>query len=487
MRPAADALVVIGLGAVAVLAGAALGGSTAAPFPHEPAPPAVRVMLAAAWAVAQAASLAAVYFAGHLRFAKCLGASAVLGVAAMAAGRAGLTGLWSGQLLVVLIQVVLVAVAAAFWCALRPAQAVSAWRLFYWMSLTGAVYLYTAHPAVASAHQAAVGLTLVSCGALAFLHPALVRVLHRLEDALPGRLSVVVWLTALALLLANVWWVRATGSSTPQVRIGPGSVAPYFLAVALVVFALTLDMRAAATAGWRRLVWPMVAAGIVAVIYIKGLGESGTMVVLFLSAMTATLLVGTPFQAAASLGLMLLAGAGLRWPVLLDFITNHLPRAGQRLQVWAGQVAPPDQLSRAFEVIAMAGILGHTGASRLQFLIGPQVGKDFALALVLANGGWVGLGLVSVAALLLIIELYRAARLTRGALARTIQTSVLAVLLGSVLASTLWIAGLTPFVGVPLVPMSRGGSHLVVLAMLLFLFEAAAAVGTPRQEWRRAA
>jgi hypothetical protein len=113
----------------------------------------------------------------------------------------------------------------------------------------------------------------------------------------------------------------------------------------------------------------------------------------------------------------------------------------------------------------------------MQFLVGPEVGKDYLLSLVLANGGWLGLaGVIGVSASLL-IELYRVSRRTASTTGRALHVGVLALVLGNLMVTTLWAGGATPFVGVPVPALARAGSHLLVLAALLLASDLIGTVG----------
>lgn len=116
----------------------------------------------------------------------------------------------------------------------------------------------------------------------------------------------------------------------------------------------------------------------------------------------------------------------------------------------------------------------------MQFLVGSEVGKDYMLSLVLANGGWIGLvGVVAVSACLL-LELHSASRRTASNASRALLVAVFGLVLGNLIVTTLWAGGLTPFVGVPLPVIARSGSHLIVLAAFLLVADLILSV-TPRE------
>lgn len=488
--PTATNRIVAGVSVIALLVGATLQAFASSASMHDPSSAQMRLTMAVAWAGIQAFSLISVYAASDYRFAVILGTTTVFGLTVMASGRAGLSGVTSSALLVTVVQVAFLTVAVGAWCAARPVSFSAArtlWRLFYWMSFVGAVYLYAAQPAVAIGHLTAVAVTLIVCSVLSPHHAAMSSLVRRLEHAVPGRLSAAAWCLAFGLLAVNGYWMWQSGSFVPQVRLGPASVAPYFIAVVPIVFALSLDLQISASTGWRRLIGPGLALTAVAAIYAKVLDESGTLAVLLASVTTAMLLVGTTAQAGGLLASVLVLGIALRSRELVDVIAGMMPRVGQRLLAWAGHAAPPDQISRVFEVMGFAGIVGHVGAARLQFLVGPQVSKDYMLALTLANGGWIGLAIVGFAGVLFVLELHRALTRSLGDVARAIQVSILSLIVGNVLVTTMWMGGVAPFAGVPVPVLARAGSHLVALAVFVFLFETCIAAGRPHRGFHRAA
>lgn len=478
IRPAAAGLLVMVLSLAAALSAMAFLAPANALLPHSPPGLWLRAPLAVAWAGLQVIALVAVFTAPPLGFGVACFWMVAGGGVVMSIGRAGIAGL-SWVSIGTAVPSAFMALAIALWLMYRnPAvtAATTAWRIFFWLCLTGGVYLFTAHPSESASHLLAIAVSIGVCGASAMLSPWMSRLVDGLDRIPRLRLSIFVWVLCALLLVVNGLVMRGTGTQIPQIQLAGFSVAPYFLAAGLMPFAVALDLGAATTRGWRAMVPSAVGLPIAALLYVGLLGESGTLAVVCLSVLTVVLLAGTPIQAGCAAVAVLVGNVTLQSPRVADLIANVAPRVGERLLVWSQLQAPPNQLVRVMEVMTSAGVLGHAGAARLRFLVGPEVAKDYMPALVLANGGWVGLALVGLGSFLFVAELYRVQKATSGVVGRAIQTAVLALVVGNLLATTLWIGGITPFVGVPLPVLARAGSHLVVLAALLVLFDAAAGV-----------
>lgn len=474
------AITALGLGLVAILWWARL--PSVDDLPHRPAHPWVRVGLGAVWASAQLLSLLTVYLRGPWRGALASGASALVGIAVMATGRAGLAGLWTWTTALHLVAVAGITMPLAWWVGFRQIEGsrlARAWSVFAWLALTGCVYLLSASASESSAQLMALLAGATLCGIASAAWPWLQRLAQIAAETQPLRLSIAAWVFCIALLIVNGVAVQAIGLRTPQVPIGPISIAPYFLAAALAPSAFALNVLESATRGWRAFLSAAVGLPIVVILYAGPVNELGTLAVIAMSLVAVLFLAGTPGQALAGVTCLALGIAVLSSPLVVAFAAAA-PRAVERIDVWAGRVAPPAQLGRVIEAVGLAGLLGHAGAARMQFLVGSEVGKDYMLSLVLANGGWIGLvGVVAVSACLL-LELHSASRRTASNASRALLVAVFGLVLGNLIVTTLWAGGLTPFVGVPLPVIARSGSHLIVLAAFLLVADLILSV-TPRE------
>lgn len=478
------AIALLGLALAGALWWAGLRG--AEDLPHDPAPPWARVGLGGAWAAAQIASLWRVHRRGPWRGVMAAGVAGVIGIAVMAFGRAGLGGLFAWTTAAHLAAVTGIALQAVWWVGFRVAsesRLSMAWALFDWLAITGCVYLFSASPAESGAQLMALLATGTVRGLAAVAWPWLLRAAAVVARASPARLSIVAWVGAIALLVVNGVLVRTLGLTTPQVAIGPVAVAPYFLAAALVPVALALNVADSVTRGWRALAPAASSLPAVALLYVRPVEELGTLAVVVQSLLIVLIVAGTGPQAALGTAFLALSLVGLRVPWVAVVVAGVAPRAAERLDVLAGRLVAPDQLARVVEAIASAGTLGHTGGARMQFLVGPEVGKDYMFALVSVSGGWTGLASILVAFVGLLVELCRVARGTLSVSARAIHVGVFAVVLGNLLVTMLWSGGVLPFVGVPVPILARAGSHLLVFAVLIVAADLAA---TGCASWARA-
>lgn len=470
-RPAAILMMVLCVGAAAVI-------STARPWLATPDPgaqfAAVRLVLAVMWTLLSALSLACVYRASRAGFGAICGLTAAWGMATMAVGREGVFGIDRG-LIACVFAAVLIAAASSIWLTFRSATVTGAervWRLFLWLSSMAPVYLYSAEPREAGSHLAAFAVAMLGCALVMPLWPAILRVAAGLLHASPRRLSMVAWAGAVGALAVNVIVARALGTATPQVTLGPVSVAPYFIAAALTLAAVALDVEHCPIEGSPAMVRMAAGLALCSALFVVGLNESGILAVVLLGTAAIMVIAGTPLIAGAAIGTVAIMQFVLQSHAVIAGVQQVLPRVGQRLAAWSLQAQPPDQLLRVSESLEFAGALGHAGAARLRFLIGPEVAKDYAPALIAVQGGWVGLALVLLASVLLLIELYIDSRRTKNTVGRALQTGILALIVANLLATTLWLGGTTPFVGVPLPLLARAGSHLLVLTLVLLAYDA---------------
>lgn len=467
-------LIVSGLCAAAAISVAALDGWLTTPAPH-PADVHLRLLFGVLWALLQAASLASVYIATRAGFGVICGLTAIVGLTAMSIGRAGLIGGLSLGLVACIVPAALIALAMSGWLRFRPVRVTAAqrvWRLFAWLSSMATVYLYAAEPREAGAHLLAFAAAVLTCGVVVPAWPGIMRATSELLNATPSRLSILAWGGAVTALAVNTIVTLHSGLRTPQISVGPLSMAPYFLAAGLALVGVALDVedfRVNRAGAMGRMMCGLSAC---AGIYFLLLHEAGTMALLAVGVVAVLLVAGPLPLAGAAIVAVACAQALLQSQFLIEAVQDHLPRIGERLLVWTHRAAPPDQLLRVLESLQFAGAFGHMGAARLRFLVGPQVSKDYVPALIAAQGGWLSLGLVLTGSMLLLAELYMAMQQTRTPVGRALQTAVLALLVGNLLVTTLWLGGLTPFVGVPLPVLARAGSHLIVLALVLLIFDA---------------
>jgi cell division protein FtsW (lipid II flippase) len=273
-------------------------------------------------------------------------------------------------------------------------------------------------------------------------------------------------------LIGNTVVVRALGSATPQLAVGPLSLAPYFLAAALALVAVALDIECVQSDGLRALGRLAIGLGVCAVVYMGGLSESGTVAILALGTAAVLLVSGPPLLACAAMLAIAVVQSALQSSALIETIRPYLPRVAERLLVWTHRTAAPDQLLRVGESLQFSGALGHAGAARLRFLVGPEVAKDYAPALIAVQGGWIGLALVLTGSVLLLVELSMGIRRTSRPIGRALQTAALALVIANLLVTTLWLGGATPFAGVPLPLLARAGSHLTAFAWVLLAYDA---------------
>lgn len=448
-------------------------GSTKVVDPSAPRP-SIRVVLGIVWFMAQATSLGLLSIASARGFAAVCGLTTVVGIFVMAVGRSGVAGLPAA--LTFVVPVALIAVASAIWLSYRH-RAVAhnqlAWRCFVWLANAGIVYLFAAVPGAAAAQAGALAVSLAACGASALVWSAAVRSMRSVAEISATALSLCSWGAALVVLLLNGVIARSAGLDTPQVVVGPLSLAPYFLAAGLALVGAAVDARGATLGA--RLAWLRTLGGAAAcaVIYKVLMDESGTLAVLLVGILVVYLMSAPKWLAATSVCVLFAGQLVLQTPPVIAVAGAISARVEQRLLIWASRADPPDQLERVADTARLSGATGHVGAARLQFVIGPQVSKDYMTTLVLAQGGWLGAGLVVAGLLLLVAGLYDAARKIESLALGAILTAVLGLLLGNILVSTIWMSGVTPFVGVPLPLLGRGGSHLFALALLLLLCEAA--------------
>lgn len=467
--------------AVALMAGlcacAAVATYVSRPWLLTPEPDAaniyIRLLLGVCWNALCAGSLACVYLASRAGFGTICGLTTSIGLVVMAVGREGLGGLDAG-LASCIAAVMTISAACSIWLTLRSPHVTAAdrvWRLFIWLSSIGTVYLYSAEPQEAGAHIAAFSLSMLGCALVVSAWPSVLRTATAVLQARPDRLSLFVWSGAVLALAANAIVARSLGLATPQIVLGPLSLAPYFVAAALTLLGVALDVVSLSYEGPHALARTTCGLAACAVLYVAGLSESGTLAVVAVGTCAVILMSAPPLLAGAAALTILGTQSVLQSRVVIDLIQPYQPRVAERLLDWSNQAAPPDQLLRVAESLQFAGAVGHAGGARLRFLIGPEVAKDYAPALVAAQGGWIGLGLVLVGSLLLLAELYMGIHRTQRPVARALQLATLALVISNLLVTTLWLGGMTPFVGVPLPLLARAGSHLTAFALILLAYD----------------
>lgn len=484
VRPHAAGLVVIVLG---LLSGALMIwlGGWRQPSEHLPPPAVVRAMLGVGWLVVQVVWFGSAYFVSTRGFAALSAIATTLGILGMAFGRGGFGALTGAFLLVG--PLVLLSTAAGFWLDFRRSAVTGAhrpWRLFVWLTLVGVVYLYAALISGAEAQVTAMALTLAVCGAAALCWPLMASIATSVLVMPTTRLSKWAWSGAMILLVINGWIAQRNGLSTPQIAVGSLSLAPYFLAGGLVVLAAALECESAREnpiASAIRIVLGLVAS---AFIYMAMMHEAGTLAAVLVGVLAVMVIAAPPSLAIAAIVTLFTGQLILQNETVIQTIRPLAPRVGDRLLIWSNHLQPVNQMLRVQEAARLSGATGHMGAAKMQFLVGPQLSSDYMPTQIMVQGGWLGFILVMLVTILLAAELYREARAARTPVARAIQNSVLALLLGNLLVTTLWLGDVTPFVGVPLPVVARAGSHLLVLALLLLAFDVTSQVDRAAQPLR---
>lgn len=451
-------------------------GTTGIVEPAAPRP-AIRAGLGVLWFGVQAASLASAFMTSGRGFAAVCGLTTLIGMVVMAIGRSGIGGVPSA--LSFALPLIVVYTASAVWLSFRRRDIThtqTAWRCFMWLASIGVVYLFAAVPGAAQAQAGALTVSLAACGAAALLWPALLRVMVFLGRLRPEALSWGAWGAAATMLFTNGVIAWRNGFDTPQVVVGPISLAPYFIAAGLALAGAAMDAHAARCGDRFAWVRTLVGAGLCAVLYEGLMNEAGTAAVLIAGILVVYLISAPAWLAATSVGVLFLGQLVLQAPAVIAATGLVSARVEERLLVWTNRTEPPDQLERVIDTAGLSGATGHVGAARLQFVVGPQVSKDYMPAQILAQGGWLGAVVALLGLLLLIAQVYQSSRRTASPALAGIQIAVVGLLLGNVLVSTLWMADVAPFVGVPLPLLGRAGSHLLGLALLLLVCDAASEI-----------
>jgi cell division protein FtsW (lipid II flippase) len=463
----------VGIAVVVVSVGAllALSINPDGMGPDQPPPPVTRATLGALWLLVQIVWLVGAYVLRPGVFGLACGVFTGAGLSAMAAGRWGLTAPL-GVVFAIVGPVLLLALAFSTWLrGVRPSPAYRVWCIFGLLAFSATVYLFSAGRGEAVAHLRALAGSLALCGVAAVCRGPLVSLAGVTLRAAPRRLSMVAWGLAVAFLAFNAFVVRAMNQHTPQLAAGPLSFAPYFLSAWLVLLAVALDVESWRGGSRGAMVRSLVGLAVCAGLYIGPLKEHGTLVMLAMSTVALLLFVGTPLIATAAAGSLLATQAVLQAPPVVALVQTHSVRAGERLLAWSGEAAPPDQITRVMELLGFAGLLGHMGAAKVQFLIGSQASRDYVPALIVAQGGWFGLAFVLFASTLFVAELYLVGRRVKAPVSRALVAAVVALLVGNLLATMMWLTGLSPFVGIPVPLLARAGSHLFVLVAALLIVD----------------
>lgn len=437
-------------------------------------PPTARAILGILWLAIQVASLLSLHLTSARGFGLLCGMTTFIGMLVMAFGRGGLPGLWPA--LTFALPIASVCGASMIWLSHRRPEVTHAqpiWRYFIWLAGVGASYLFAALPQAAVAQLGAIAVALAVCGVAAMCWRAIVFSLASISRLPPTYLAVGAWVGAIAILFLNGLLARQGGLPTPQVVFGPLSLAPYFMAAGLALVGAAMDCEAARTnprTAALRTVVGLVAAGF---IYKTMMDESGTLAILLIGTLIVYLISAPPKLAAVAIGLIVAGQLVLQNPVAIRVVSAQAPRVGERLLAWTDRAEPPDQMLRVADAARLSGATGHLGAARMGFVVGPQVSKDFMPTHLIVTGGWGGAAAILIALILLVSHMYLAAKNSRAPTLRAIQSAAVALVLANLLITTLWMGGFVPFVGVPFPLLGRGGSHLLALALMLLLCDAA--------------
>lgn len=442
---------------------------------HAYSPPAPEWLAlgAAAWLALQLTLAVSVYAARPLQFGIIVIASVTAGLAIFTYGRFGIAvgqG-WSAWLACVSPSIPL-GIAFAVLAAAHDSDNAAvdrAVRIFVVLCSIGAVYQFSTTPETSLAHLRATAASTTTVALLSMKRRRLGALMANLGRSPSASRSL--WALAIVTLLVNAAWRSHAGAITPQVGIGGISIAPYFAAGLLMLVAAGVDFQQRSIS--RALARTAGGLALASLLSVIGLSESSTVLTW---AIGFVLLVG--FFAPVRTTLLMIAIV----IVLAMFLKSapgialaHLgsPRAAERLSVWAGKAPAPDQLSRVREMVGFTGALGYAGAARPQLLVGSAAPKDYAAVVVMAQGGWAGLFVVTILVLAFLLQLLQAAAKAEMGPKRAVAVAVVVLLASNIMLTLTWLVNLSPFVGLPLPMLGRGGSHLLVGAVGLGLVHAA--------------
>ncbi|MEN6520513.1 MAG: hypothetical protein ABFD46_05095 [Armatimonadota bacterium] len=426
---------------------------------YSPPHPVFLIVLSLLWTALEFVPLYALVRGNGVLYVKWTKRMLMAGPSLMALGRfgLGLTAIRASAVVLLPMVMVLPALSHLF----GNEHTTSARRWFFYLLSFGLGIQFACAPSDGIAQVRAIGLSVMLLGFIAPLRPA--RLLSILDDAGPRRLATALWWISGLVLTANAGAKFVTGSATPGISVGGVGIAPYWIAVFPILTAVGIELREGTA---KRL---GIGLGLMVVLYVFGLKEGGTALMVLIAALLVTAVLGSGRQVLVGLTLGTTGYLFLKTGWAASVAGVFSDRIASRLSIWHG-LAFNAQLASYYDVVSMSGWTGFCGAARSSLLI-PAASKDFILGAIVAETGLVGLVCATAALAFYLLEIGRSVAAQDNAFRRAAGCGVWLALCASLLVSYAPTLGWLMPTGLPLPALSRGAAVTVAACLALIVFE----------------